>query len=139
MNKSPVNNQTYFHFSAGSSKKPESSRKTSISDLLTMPKPFCGSQQTVDIPLTYPNLCRGHVELSYVKQSNLTRAYQYFHFPGLPTTLSVHVSHAHYFFQQIWVVIWCHFPSASTTSFRISSSTILLTVSYLSFIHLAMP
>ena len=66
-----------------------------------MPKPLCGSQQTVDIPLTYPNLCRGHVELSYVKQSNLTRAYQYFHFPGLPTTLSVHVSHAHYFFQQI--------------------------------------
>ena len=30
--------------SAGSSKKQESSRKTSISALLTMPKPFCGSQ-----------------------------------------------------------------------------------------------
>ena len=34
--------------SAGSSKKHESSRKTSISDLLTMPKPLCGSQITVD-------------------------------------------------------------------------------------------
>ena len=32
--------------SAGSSKKQESSRKTSISALLTMPKPLCGSQQT---------------------------------------------------------------------------------------------
>ena len=31
--------------SAGSSKKQESSRKTSISALLTMPKPLCGSQQ----------------------------------------------------------------------------------------------
>ena len=30
--------------SSGSSKKQESSRKTSISALLTMPKPFCGSQ-----------------------------------------------------------------------------------------------
>ena len=30
--------------SAGSSKKQESSRKTSISVLLTMPKPLCGSQ-----------------------------------------------------------------------------------------------
>ena len=30
--------------SAGSSKKQESSRKTSISALLTMPKPLCGSQ-----------------------------------------------------------------------------------------------
>ena len=29
---------------AGSSKKQESSRKTSISALLTMPKPLCGSQ-----------------------------------------------------------------------------------------------
>ena len=34
--------------SAGSSKKQESSRKTSISALLTMPKPFCGSQETVE-------------------------------------------------------------------------------------------
>ena len=35
--------------SAGSSKKQESSRKTSISALLTMPKPLtCGSQQTVE-------------------------------------------------------------------------------------------
>ena len=32
--------------SAGSSNKQESSRKTSISALLTMPKPLCGSQQT---------------------------------------------------------------------------------------------
>ena len=34
--------------SAGSSKKQESSRKTSVSALLTMPKPLCGSQQTVE-------------------------------------------------------------------------------------------
>ena len=34
--------------SAGSSKKQESSRKTSSFALLTMPKPFCGSQQTVE-------------------------------------------------------------------------------------------
>ena len=38
--------------SAGSSKKQESSRKTSISALLTMPKPLtltlCGSQQPVE-------------------------------------------------------------------------------------------
>ena len=34
--------------SAGSSKKQESSRKTSISALLTMPKPLCESQQTVE-------------------------------------------------------------------------------------------
>ena len=33
---------------AGPSKKQESSRKTSISALLTMPKPLCGSQQTVE-------------------------------------------------------------------------------------------
>ena len=33
--------------SAGSSKKQERSRKTSTSALLTMPKPLCGSQQTV--------------------------------------------------------------------------------------------
>ena len=33
--------------SAGSWKKQESSRKTSISALLTMPKPLCGSQKTV--------------------------------------------------------------------------------------------
>ena len=32
----------------GSSKKQESSRKTSISALLTMPKPLCGSQQTME-------------------------------------------------------------------------------------------
>ena len=37
-----------FPTSAGSSKKQESSRKTSISALLTMPKPLCGSQQTVE-------------------------------------------------------------------------------------------
>ena len=36
--------------SAGSSKKQESSRKTSTSALLTMPKPLCGSQQTVENP-----------------------------------------------------------------------------------------
>ena len=35
--------------SAGSWKKQESSRKISSSALLTMPKPFCGSQQTVEI------------------------------------------------------------------------------------------
>ena len=35
--------------SAGSSKQQESSRKTSISALSTMPKPLCGSQQTVKI------------------------------------------------------------------------------------------
>ena len=34
--------------SAGSWKKQESSRKTSISASLTMPKPLCRSQQTVD-------------------------------------------------------------------------------------------
>ena len=34
--------------SAGSSKKQESSRKTSTSGLLTTPKPLCGSQQTVE-------------------------------------------------------------------------------------------
>ena len=34
--------------STGSMKKQKSSRKTSISALLTMPKPLCGSQQTVD-------------------------------------------------------------------------------------------
>ena len=56
--------------SAGSSKKQESSRKTSISALLTMPKPLtCGSQETVenserdgntrppDLPLEKP-ICR---------------------------------------------------------------------------------
>ena len=34
--------------SAGSLKKPESSRKTSTSALLIMPKPLCGSKQTVE-------------------------------------------------------------------------------------------
>ena len=34
--------------STGSSKKQESSRKTSTSALLTMPKPLCGSQQTAE-------------------------------------------------------------------------------------------
>ena len=34
--------------SAGSSKRQESSRKTSTSALLTMPKPLCGAQQTVE-------------------------------------------------------------------------------------------
>ena len=34
--------------SSGSQKKQESSRKTSISALLTMPKPLCRSQQTVE-------------------------------------------------------------------------------------------
>ena len=34
--------------SAESSKKQESSRKTSISSFLTMPKPLCGSQETVE-------------------------------------------------------------------------------------------
>ena len=34
--------------SVGLQKKQESSRKTSISALLTMPKPLCGSQQTVE-------------------------------------------------------------------------------------------
>ena len=34
--------------SVGSSKKQEGSRKTSTSALLTMPKPLCGSQQTVE-------------------------------------------------------------------------------------------
>ena len=34
--------------SVGSSKKQESSRKTSISALLTTPKPLCGSQQTLE-------------------------------------------------------------------------------------------
>ena len=55
--------------SAGSSKKQESSRKPSTSALLTMPKPLCGSQQTVenserdgnarppDLPLEKP-VCR---------------------------------------------------------------------------------
>ena len=35
-----------LHTSVGSSKKQESSSKTSLSALLTTPKPFCGSQQT---------------------------------------------------------------------------------------------
>ena len=55
--------------SAGSWKKQESSRNTSISALLTMPKPLCGSQSTVenserdgntrppDLPLEKP-VCR---------------------------------------------------------------------------------
>ena len=34
--------------SAGSLRKQESSRKTSISALLTMPKPLCGLPQTVE-------------------------------------------------------------------------------------------
>ena len=34
--------------SAESSKKQENSRETSISALLTMPKPLCGSQETVE-------------------------------------------------------------------------------------------
>ena len=34
--------------SAGSSEKQESSRKTSTSALLTVPKTLCGSQQTVE-------------------------------------------------------------------------------------------
>ena len=34
--------------SAGSWKKQESSRKTSVSALLTMPKPLCGSQETME-------------------------------------------------------------------------------------------
>ena len=34
--------------SAGSLKKQKSSRKTPISALLTMPKPLCGLQQTVE-------------------------------------------------------------------------------------------
>ena len=34
--------------STGSSEKQESSRKTSISSFLTMPKPLCGSQETVE-------------------------------------------------------------------------------------------
>ena len=34
--------------SIGSSKKQESSRETSISALLTMPEPLCGSQQTAE-------------------------------------------------------------------------------------------
>ena len=34
--------------SAGSSKKQESSRKTSTATSLTMPKPLCGSQSTVE-------------------------------------------------------------------------------------------
>ena len=55
--------------SAGSWKNEEISRKTSTSALLTMPKPLCGSQQTVenserdgntrppDLPLEKP-ICR---------------------------------------------------------------------------------
>ena len=62
--------ETKLPTSAGSWKKQESSRKTSISALLTMPKPLtCGSQQTVenssrdgnsrqpDLPLEKP-ICR---------------------------------------------------------------------------------
>ena len=37
--------ETKLPTSAGSSEKQESSRKTSISALLTMPKPLCGSQK----------------------------------------------------------------------------------------------
>ena len=39
----------------GSSKKQESSSNTSISALLTMPKPLCGSQQTVENSSRYGN------------------------------------------------------------------------------------
>ena len=58
--------------SAGSSKKQESSRKTSISALVTMPKPLTGSQETVenserdgntrlpDLPLEKP-VCRSGI------------------------------------------------------------------------------
>ena len=55
--------------SIGSSKKQESSRKTSTSSLLTTPKPLCESQQTVEnsLKLGIPdhltcllrNLCAG--------------------------------------------------------------------------------
>ena len=61
--------------SVGWSENQENARKTSTSALLITPKPLGGSQQSVDIPLTYLNLFRGHVELSYVRQSNLTRVY----------------------------------------------------------------
>ena len=40
--------ETKLPTSAGSWKKQENSRKTSISASLTMPKPLCGSQQTVE-------------------------------------------------------------------------------------------
>ena len=42
------NSEIKLPTSAGSSKKQESFRKTSTSALLTMPKPLCGSQQTVE-------------------------------------------------------------------------------------------
>ena len=40
--------ETKLPTSAGSSKKQERFRKTSTSALLTMPKPLCASQQTVE-------------------------------------------------------------------------------------------
>ena len=43
--------------SAGSLKKQESSRKTSTSALLTMPKTLCGSQQTVENSSRGGNTC----------------------------------------------------------------------------------
>ena len=41
--------ETKLPTSIGSLKKQESSRKTFISALLTMPKPWCESQQTMEI------------------------------------------------------------------------------------------
>ena len=43
--------------SAGSSKKQQSSRKTSTSAILTMPKALCGSQQTVENSSRGGNMC----------------------------------------------------------------------------------
>ena len=41
--------------STGSSKKKKSSRKTSISALLTTPKPLCGAQETVENSSSIPD------------------------------------------------------------------------------------
>ena len=44
-------------YMGGLSKKQESSRITSTSALLTMPKPLCGSQQTVECTIYSTLLC----------------------------------------------------------------------------------
>ena len=46
--KKPEEPEIKLPTSVGSSKKQESSRKTSTAALLTTPKPLCGSQQTVE-------------------------------------------------------------------------------------------
>ena len=74
--------------SVGSSKKQESSRKTSPSALLTTPKPLCGSQQTVenserhgntrppDLPLE-KSVCRSRSNLDMEQQAGSKSGKEY--------------------------------------------------------------